>query len=66
MFSDNEAISRTPHGGYTPYEGLNLANRKNRKLEVFGRKLQENYSEFYIFINISENESMILKKNLKP
>ena len=26
---------------YTPYEGLNLANQNNRKLEVFGRKLEE-------------------------
>ena len=33
-------------GTYTPYEGLNLANQKNRKLEVFYRKLEENY---YIF-----------------
>ena len=27
--------------GYTPYEGLNLANLNNQKLEVFGRKLEE-------------------------
>ena len=26
---------------YTPYEGLNLANQNNRKLEAFGRKLVE-------------------------
>ena len=29
---------------YTPYEGLNLTNQKNRKLEVFSWKLEENHS----------------------
>ena len=31
-------------GLYTPYEGLKLANQKNRKLEVFSWKLEENHS----------------------
>ena len=29
---------------YTPYEGPNLANSKNRKLGVFDRKLEGNHS----------------------
>ena len=45
---------------YTPYEGLNLANQNNRKLEVFGRKLEET-SQYCIDIlmNISENETIL-------
>ena len=31
---------------YTPYEGLNLANQKNRKLEVFGQMLEGNHTKF--------------------
>ena len=32
---------------YTSYVSLNLSNQKNRKLEVFGRKLEGNHSPFY-------------------
>ena len=46
--------------GYTPYEGLNLANQNNRKLEVFGRKLEEtSQNRIDILINISENETIL-------
>ena len=45
---------------YTPYEGLNLANQNNRKLEVFGRKLEETSQNCIdILINISENETIL-------
>ena len=45
---------------YTPHEGLNLANQKNRKLEVFGRKLEETSQNCIdILINISENETIL-------
>ena len=44
----------------TPYEGLNLANQNNRKLEVFGRKLEETCQNCIdILINISENETIL-------
>ena len=46
--------------GFTPYEGLNLANQNNRKLEVFGRKLEETSQKCIdILINISENETIL-------
>ena len=52
-----------PHSNnniYTPYEGLNLANQNNRKLEVFGRKLEETSQNCIdILINISENETIL-------
>ena len=45
---------------YTPYEGLNLANQNNRKLEVFGRKLEETSQNCIdILINISEIEIIL-------
>ena len=45
---------------YTPYEGLNLANQNNRKLEVFGRKLEETFQNCIdILINISKNETIL-------
>ena len=45
---------------YTPYEGLNLANQNNRKLEVFGRKLEETSQNCIdILINISKSETML-------
>ena len=45
---------------YTPYEGLNLANQNNRKLEVFCRKLEETFQNCIdILINISENEIIL-------
>ena len=48
------------HVRYTPYEGLNLANQNNRKLEVFGRKLEETSKNCIdILINISENETIL-------
>ena len=31
----------------TPYEGLNSANQKNRKLGVYGRKLEGSHSPCY-------------------
>ena len=34
---------------YTPYEGLNLANLKRRKLGVFDRKLEGSHYPFYCF-----------------
>ena len=37
--------------GYTPYEGLNLANQKGRKLGVFGRKLEGSHSPVYWYFN---------------
>ena len=36
---------------YTPYEDLNLADQMNRKLGVFGRKLEGNYSPFYCYFD---------------
>ena len=48
-------------GKYTPNEGLNLANQNNRKLEVFGRKLEETSQNCIdILINISEKRETIL------
>ena len=47
---------------YTPYEGLNLANHINRKLEVFGRKFEEtspNCIDILIKFNISKNETIL-------
>ena len=45
---------------YTPYEGLNLTNQNNRKLKVFGRKLEEiSQNCIDILINISENETIL-------
>ena len=45
---------------YTPYEGLNLANQNNRKLEVFGRKLEETSQNCIdILINISESDAIL-------
>ena len=45
---------------YTPYEGLNLANQNNRKLEVFGRKLEETSQNCIdILINISKIETIL-------
>ena len=45
---------------YTPYEGLNLANQNNRKLEVFVRKFEETSQNCIdILINISENETIL-------
>ena len=47
-------------GRYTPYEGLNLANQNNRKLEVFSRNLEETSQNCIdILINISENETIL-------
>ena len=47
--------SNTPHHSYTPYEGLNLANQNNWKLEVFSRKLEEpSQNCIDILINFSE------------
>ena len=47
---------------YTPYEGLNIANQKTRKLGVFGRKLRENPPHFIIIsMYIPENETNIFK-----
>ena len=44
----------------TPYEVLNSANQNNRKLEVFGRKLEETCQNCIdILINISENETIL-------
>ena len=34
---------------YTPYEGLILANQNDRKLEAFGRKLEETLKIVLIF-----------------
>ena len=36
---------------YTPYEGLNLANQKSRKLEVFGHKLEGIHVAFYWYFD---------------
>ena len=36
---------------YTPYEGLNLANEKSRKLGVFGRKLEGSHSRCYHYFD---------------
>ena len=36
---------------YTPYEGLNLANEKSRKLEIFDRKLEGNHYLFYSYFD---------------
>ena len=45
---------------YTPYEGLNLTNQNNWKLEVFGRKLEATSQNCIdILINISENETIL-------
>ena len=45
----------------TPYEGLNLANQNNRKLEVFGRKLEETSQHCIdILINIISESDTIL------
>ena len=45
---------------YTPYEGLTLANQNNRKLEVFGRKLEETSQNCIdILIDINENETIL-------
>ena len=38
--------------GYTPYEGLNLANHISRKLGVFDRKLEGNHSIFHCYSDI--------------
>ena len=60
MTTQNADRTRTrARGSYTPYEGLNLANQNNRKLEVFGRKLEETSQNCIdILINISENETL--------
>ena len=43
-----------------PYEGLNLPNQNDRKLEVFGRKLEETSQNCIdISINISESETIL-------
>ena len=36
---------------YTSYESLNMANQKNRKLGVFGRKLGGSHSLFYCYFD---------------
>ena len=36
-----------PGGLYTPYEGINVANQKSRKLEVFEWELEGSHSPFY-------------------
>ena len=36
---------------YTPYEGLDLANQRTRKLGVFGRKLKGSNSPFYCYFD---------------
>ena len=52
----------TPKTVYTPYEGLNLANQKNRKLEVYGRKLEESHSSWYCyFYEYTRKENMIVQ-----
>ena len=57
---------------YTPYEGLNLANQRSRKLGVFGRKLKGSHFLFYCYFdkcilsfslifNIRENKRIMFK-----
>ena len=36
---------------YTPYEGLDFANQRTRKLGVFGRKLKGSNSPFYCYFD---------------
>ena len=53
-------ISDTLLSKYTPNEGLNLANQNNRKLEVFGRKVEETSQNCIdILINISESDTIL-------
>ena len=41
---------------YMPYEGVNLANQKNRKLGVYGWELKEIHSLFYCCCIHNKNE----------
>ena len=41
---------------YIPYEGLHLANQKNRKLEVFGQMLEGNHSKFDCYFHKSQRK----------
>ena len=46
-----QLLKATPQHIYTPYEGLNVASQKTRKLGVFGRKFEGSHSPFYCYFD---------------